>query len=95
MALSLIRHGANVNDLNGYWTPLTHAMADFPKFAHQLLNYGAKPNEPDVWGRSPLHVAVEYGLVRRLIKRGADVKARKGQGHPTLGKSSEIWILPP
>ena len=73
--------GANIGIL------LHHSHKRCDRGIQIVMENGANPNKPDGRGHSPLHVAVEngeYGLVRRLVKMEADLKARNDKGHTPL-----------
>lgn len=84
LASALTEERVDVNSgWHGAWAPLMFAIDNFPQLAHQLLNHGAEPNMINGKGESPLHAAVwssQYGLIRRLIKMGAEVVAKNWAG---------------
>jgi len=57
------------------WTPLHGAAAGTVECVELLLSHGARVNERDGRGRTPLGIAVGYyrlGVVERLLQAGAD-----------------------
>ena len=57
-----------------------------------LLNHSADANNPDVFGRTPLHLAVEAGSMKfteLLLNRSADVNARETKTDPTKLKAGD------
>ena len=89
MAKLSIHQGADLNARTGYLgrTPLTYSILHCDQLVHLLLNHGANPNHCDRWGDYPLHLAAacgKYGVLRRLIRMGADVKARSSKGKTAL-----------
>lgn len=88
----LVGAGANVNaEAEHGFTPLHYAAAGLLMGpARALLDHRASVNTMDAQGRSPLHLAVESNkseggncaeMVDFLLKRGADEKAKDGDGY--------------
>jgi len=99
----LVRHGADVNVSSRYGvTPLMEAARrggvaeresgrpptlTCATLVRILIAKGAKVNDHDVLGETPLMLATSCGCldaVRALVKAGADVNARSGQGQTAL-----------
>jgi hypothetical protein len=86
-ALELLhRYHVDVDGIPGGVPPLVYMMqwADNPAGAFWLLDHGANPNLPlGDGGEAPLHVAArrwDLGMVQRLVRHGADISQRRGDG---------------
>lgn len=86
----------NLNDLrvNGQ-PPIFPALAhDQPALLEALLKRGADPNQPDLIGRLPLHLAMErwrWDLALMLVRGGAAANARDRFGRTPLGTLAHFW----
>jgi len=82
---ALLELGAGGDDIDALDLACQQGRADM---ADLLLSNGARVNNADSAGRTPLFCACTNGngaaLTKNLIARGADVKARTGQGETTL-----------
>ena len=75
---------------------LLHLAAEFQDIAaiEYLINLGCDPNLPDVYGQTPLHIAIsididaaiqndqplEYKATKKFIELGADITVKENQG---------------
>jgi len=62
----LLDAGANPNVLNCYGDFIINQALDYPEYLQVLIEYEANPNVYYSSGLSPLHVAVEHGLVKAV-----------------------------
>ena len=94
----LLDRGADVHARsNSFRTPLLLAV-DEVEFVRMLLKHGARINDYDFQGHTPLHRAVEtqnIQTVRLLLEHGADVNARdyKGRGRTPSEFTTQQDIL--
>ncbi len=92
LANLMIRHGADVNQLDTDGTTLLFAVvySDKPEFVESLLKAGANPNVTDKKGLTPLVYAVRMGnkrIASLLIENKADIQT------PCQGKSPLAWAI--
>jgi hypothetical protein len=95
MVQVLLEYGADVNAQNGYCdTPLIYASMgyrDDPGVTRLLIERGADPNTPCWKGLTPLHQALERGMIeiaRVLIEHGANVEVKDDGGRTPLDIAS-------
>jgi ankyrin repeat protein len=81
----------DVNAIEKYHdlTPLHFAVAmQNEKIVEALLEKGAKVDEKDKYGDTPLHIAISNNgnsvIVEALLEKGAKVEAKNGHGHTPL-----------
>jgi ankyrin repeat protein len=92
---ALVESGADVNQVDVYgWTPLMRAIYEQRgSAAKALLAVPAlKINAQNEYGATALHYAATVGdvdLVRLLLKRGANVRARDTAGHTPAMRATE------
>ena len=83
----LLEHGADVSisDAQGY-VPIHYARN--VSCCKALLSGGASPISQNIWGRSPIHSACEWGsddgVIHVLVTAGADVNAADSTGETAL-----------
>lgn len=90
----LLSRGANVNKASDVeaqrFTPLHVIGLEIQRkleAAEMLINSGADVHARDAFGRTPLHVAAQYGdprLIDLLLRAGADPNAVDNKGHTPM-----------
>lgn len=95
LALDLAQRGADTFATNEQGETATHLAAQLGASAllDRLLDAGADPNARDQQGRTPLHAALAApaaqldGVVRALIRHGADPQIAANDGETALGRA--------
>lgn len=95
IALDLSQRGADAFAANEQGETATHLSAQLGAEAllARLLETGADPNGRDQLGRTPLHAAIalpaaqQAGVVRCLIRHGADPELPANDGETALGRA--------
>jgi len=92
IAERLISRGSDVN-FNGKGVPLLFLASREGKkeIASMLIVHGAKVNDPDIVGKTPLHISAEgksQDIVELLLDNGASLSAKDKLGRTPLHQSS-------
>ncbi|MFQ6039423.1 MAG: sigma-70 family RNA polymerase sigma factor [Candidatus Poribacteria bacterium] len=87
IAKLLIRSGADVNLPRDWGNSALHCAAGDDEVVECLLEHGAKVDDRNNDGQTPLHAAMESGNLKAaelLIKHGAEINAKDKQGKTPL-----------
>ena len=77
--LELIKNGANVNDVNGYYeTPLFYI--DDLNIAKLLIKHGSNVNHRNIYNMTPIFCQDNIDICQLLINNGANINTRDING---------------